>query len=83
MGKVLVHKFLMGDNDDPEIYAAVPILDWQRTEFGQWVMEHSNPEPFWTLGFSHQHYGYQVNIIANLSDEDQTFFQLKYGNQCK
>lgn len=31
----------MGDVEDPEIYAAEPIHQWQQTEHGQWVMKHA------------------------------------------
>lgn len=83
MGRTLVHEFNMSDVEDPEIYAAGPIYSWQQTDAGQWVMKHSNPEPEWNIGFSHDTYGYQVRIIASLTEEEQTFFHLKYGNQCK
>lgn len=79
MKKILVHEFHLSDNDDPEIYAAGPIYDWQQTEAGQWVMSHSQPEPHWNMDIDHNIYGYRVRIIANLSEEDITFFQLKYG----
>lgn len=81
MPKVLVHEFRMADNEDPEIYAAGPIYDWQHTEIGQWVMANSWPEPHWTVDLDHNVYGFRVRIIANLSEENRTFFQLKYGNQ--
>ena len=29
---VVVHKFTVGDVDDPEIYAAEPIWKWQNTD---------------------------------------------------
>ena len=81
MNKIVVHEFTMSDNEDPEIYAAGPIYEWQKSSVGQWIMEHSQPEPHWTVGLDHNIYGYRVRIIANLSDEDRTFFHLKYGNQ--
>lgn len=80
MPKVLVHEFLMGDNEDPEIYAAEPIYNWQQSDSGRWVMEHSCPEPSWTVSLDHNIYGYKVRIVANLTDEQRTFFQLKYGH---
>lgn len=83
MAKVLVHEFLLSDSDDPEIYAAQPIYEWKKTEAGAWIMKHSKPEPYWTLGFHHETYSHRVRITANLTDEEQTFFQLKYGHQRK
>lgn len=75
--RINVHEFNLGDVEDPEIYAAQPIYEWQETEQGMWVMAHSVPEPSWHIGFNL--HGYQVMIVANLQEQDATFFQLKYG----
>jgi hypothetical protein len=69
----------MSDVDDPAIYAAQPIYDWQQTETGKWVMEHSAFSPEWTIGLDQFGFGYQVYITANLSEEDTTYFLLKYN----
>jgi hypothetical protein len=42
MPRVKVHEFNLGDVEDPDLYAAEPIMAWQNTEAGQWVMQHSN-----------------------------------------
>lgn len=79
MNKLVVHEFFMSDVEDPAIYAAEPIYEWQQTEAGRWVMQHSQPEPHWLVGFGGDSYGYRVQIVANLLDQDLTFFQLKYA----
>jgi hypothetical protein len=80
--KVLVHTAnLMGEVEDPELYAAQPLWEWQQTDVGQWVMAHSKPEPYFTIGISVETYGYNIKIIANLEDTDLTYFNLKWG--CK
>ena len=79
MARIKVHEFNLGDVEDPEIYAAQPIYEWQKTEQGKWVMAHSVPEPSWHIGFNPNRFGYQVMIVANLQEQDATFFQLKYG----
>ena len=38
---VVVHEFPMGDVEDPDLYAAQPLWDWQNSEAGAWVMEHA------------------------------------------
>ena len=80
MNKVVVHKFRLSDVEDPEIYAAQPIYEWQQTEVGQWVMAHSKPEPSWNISIDYQSYGYQVRIVAELNDIDTTYYHLKYAN---
>ena len=66
--KLIVHRFQLGDVEDPEIYAAGPIWDWQQSESGQFVMEH----------FDQFHYGYQYAITAWLADSDATYFCLRW-----
>ena len=79
MNKLQVYSFRLGDVEDPAVYAAEPIYRWQQTELGQWVMAHSCPEPVWTLDRDFSSFGYQVHITASLSDEDATYFLLKYN----
>ncbi len=83
MVKVVVYKFRLNDVEDPEIYAAEPIWEWQQSEQGRWVMEHSDPKPIWNMTVDHVTYGYQVHIVAQLNEVDNTYYQLKYGHQCR
>lgn len=76
---VLVHSFILSDVDDPEIYAAGPIWDWQHSEQGQWVLEHAVNEPWYTIDVDFAAYGYRCRIVARLSEQDQTFFKLKWN----
>lgn len=76
--KVLVHRFKLGDVDDPEIYAAQPIYEWQQTEAGKWVMEHSQ-DTFWKRHHDYVTYGYEYVIIATLSESDATWYKLKFS----
>ena len=69
----------MGDVDDPEIYAAMPIHEWEQTEQGQWVMEHC-PDPRFHFRTDPQSWGHRVVISGRLDDKDATFFQLKWGH---
>jgi hypothetical protein len=34
----------MGDVEDPELYAAAPIIEWEKSEKGQWLHEHSRQQ---------------------------------------
>jgi hypothetical protein len=75
---VLVHTFRLGDVDDPEIYAAEPIWEWQQSAAGQWVMTHAVNQPYWAQRIDYHNYGYEFNIIARLSEANAVFFKLKY-----
>jgi len=77
---VIVHTFTVGDVEDPEIYAASPILDWQNTDKGTWVMEHSIEPPIYMRAIDHNVYGYKYCIRANLKDEDALYYKLRWGS---
>ena len=76
---VRVHQFSMGDVEDPEIYAAGPILDWQESEAGKWVMTHAVEKPTLQQTIDHYTMGYKYLIYAKLADKDYTFWCLKWG----
>ena len=77
---VVVHKFLMGDVEDPDLYAAQPLLDWQHSEMGEWIMDRAVDTPEWHRQPDLMQYGYQYAIVAKLKDIDYTFWVLKWGN---
>jgi hypothetical protein len=76
--KLVVHKFTISDVDDIEIYAAEPIWNWQQTEQGQWVMSHCLGEPVFHTNMHSDWLGYEVRIIADLSEQDLTYFNLRW-----
>jgi hypothetical protein len=75
---VKVHEFNMGDVEDPDLYAAQPIMDWQESESGKWVMEHAVETPFWHRIVNPYTFGYTYYIIARLKEQDQTYWALKW-----
>ena len=46
--KIVVHKFRVGDVEDPQLYAGAPLYEWEHSEVGQWVMKHSKEQPTWS-----------------------------------
>jgi len=75
---VIVHKFRMGDVEDPQLYAAEPLYKWETSEMGQWVMKNSIDQPTWNLIPNLDIYGHEVIIRATLRPEDYTYWKLKY-----
>lgn len=75
---VIVHEFLMGDVEDPDLYAAQPLWDWQQTAAGQWVLEHAVEKPFWHRITNLHYYGLTYYVVARLSEQDQTYWALKW-----
>lgn len=79
MRTVTVHTFRMGDVEDPDIYAAQPLYDWQHSPQGQWIMAHAAEVPTW-LRQPGDHYGYQYVIRATLRGTALTEWLLRYGH---
>jgi hypothetical protein len=75
---VKVHEFIMGDVEDPDLYAAEPLIAWQNTEAGQWVMEHAVEQPFWHRMINPYTFGWTYYIIARLSEQDHMYWALKW-----
>jgi hypothetical protein len=75
---VVVHEFVMGDVEDPDLYAAEPLYEWQNTEAGKWVMEHAVETPFWHRQVNPYYYGLTYYVVARLKEQDQTYWALKW-----
>lgn len=80
---VCVHEFQLADSEDPELYAADPLLRWQNSEVGQWVMANAVEQPYWVKIIDHSSYCYRFRIMARMSDANQTFWRLKWGGRNK
>ena len=74
----VVHCINMGDVEDPDLFVAQPIYEWQQTEAGKWIMENSNPTPSWHRNMDYTTYGYTYQIRAYLTHKQLTFWKLKY-----
>ncbi len=79
--KVVVHSFNLSDVDDPDIYAAGPIFDWERSEAGQFVMKHSVDQPEWHRQLDQMSMGYRYIIIAELEKKKLSEFYLRWGKR--
>jgi hypothetical protein len=76
---VIVHTILMGDVEDPDLFVADPIWKWQQTESGKFVMEHAVDQPYWHRSTDYNSYGHRYDIVARLSEQNETFWRLKWG----
>ena len=78
---VCVHQIHMGDVEDPDLYVAQPIYEWQESDAGKFIMEHAVEKPYWTRQNDIASYGHLYRIMARLSEQDQIFWTLKWGNK--
>ena len=76
---VVVHEFQMGDVEDPDLYAAEPLMAWEKSEAGQWCMKNAADTPTWYRMADPMSYGYKYQIHAKLMGPALTEWLLRYG----
>ena len=76
--EINVHEILMGDVEDPDLMIAAPIYEWQQTDAGKYIMEHSDPTAKWVRSNSPSYMGHKYTIKGYLTDKQVTYFKLKY-----
>jgi hypothetical protein len=76
--KINFHSFGMGDVEDPELYAAQPLYEWQQTEQGQWVMENC-ADPQYIIRPDVNTFGHKIIVHGELEDQLATEFLLRWG----
>lgn len=74
----VVYKVNIGPVEDPDIFVAEPIIDWQNSESGKFIMERAIEPPSWHRSFAVETYGYVYSIRATLKATDYTYWKLKY-----
>jgi hypothetical protein len=79
MKEYVFHSFRMGDVEDPELYSAPPILAWQKTEQGQWVMEHC-PDPQYRFCADPHTFGHRCELFGPLNEKNAVLFLLKWDH---
>jgi hypothetical protein len=75
---VVVHRFQMGDVEDPDLYAAQPLWEWQESEQGKWIMERAVDTPEWHRQHDHLSYYHEYAITAKLKERDYTHWLVKW-----
>ena len=77
--EIIVHKFTMGDVDDPDLYAAEPLYQWQISEIGKWVMENALEIPVWHRQADPMQWGHSYIVTATFSSKKLTEYYLRFG----
>lgn len=75
---VVVHRFKVPDVDDPEIYAAQPIWEWENSEPGKWIKEHAIETPQWHRHHDIMAWHTHFTITAKLKNCDYMIWILKF-----
>lgn len=77
--QIVVHTFTMGDVDDPDLYAAEPLYNWQKSEAGAWVMENAADTPEWHRHAEPITYGHRYVVTAVFELKKLTEYYLRFG----
>ena len=77
--KVVVHRFRMGDVEDPQLFAAEPIYKWQQTDGGKFVMQNAIDEPIFHTNLNPEMFGYDCIIVAELESKKLTEYLLRFN----
>lgn len=78
MQKITFHTFGMGDVEDPELYAAQPLYEWQQTDQGQWVMKNC-ADPTYIIRPDPNTFGQRVIVYGEVEDQMATEYLLRWG----
>lgn len=78
--KVVVHRFLVSDVDDPDIYAGQPLWEWEKSDAGQFVMKYAVDKPEWHRQIDVTSMGHKYAIVAELEKKKLAEFYLRWGN---
>lgn len=76
--KVVVHRFSVGDTEDPDLYAAQPLYEWEQSEQGQFIMNNAINQPQWQRQIDHQMFGFRYVIIAELESKKLSEYLLRF-----
>lgn len=77
--KVVVHRFKLSDVEDPDLYAAQPLWEWQNSDQGKFVMANALEQPEWRRHLEHDSFSYTYVVIARLEKKKLSEFYLKWG----
>jgi hypothetical protein len=76
---ITVHSFSLSDVEDPDLYAAEPLIAWEKSDQGQWVMRNACDTPTRHRMADPATYGYKYVIRAKLTGPALTEWLLRYG----
>jgi len=77
--EICVHAFTMGDVEDPDLYAAEPLYQWQQSPQGDWVMKNAIEPPVWHRMVDNMYYGHKYIITATFVEKKLTEYYLRFG----
>jgi len=79
MVKITFHTFGMGDVEDPELYASMPLADFMATEKGQWIKANC-ADPQYIIRPDMTTYGNRVFVYGEVAEKLATEYFLRWDH---
>lgn len=79
MVEIVFHTFGLGDVDDPEIYAAMPLGEFMDTEKGLWIKKNCL-DPRYILRPDPTTFGVRCIVYGKVEEKLATEYYLKWSN---
>jgi hypothetical protein len=76
--KITFHTFGMGDVDDPELYATLPLGEFMDTDKGQWIRDNCR-DPQYVIRPDPHSYGIRVIVYGEVEESAATEYFLRWA----
>jgi len=76
--KITFHTFGLGDVEDPELYAAIPLGEFMETEKGQWI-RYNCQDPQYVIRPDPHTYGTKVMVYGEVEEPAATEYFLRWA----
>ena len=77
--RIRVASMFLGDVEDPELYAAEPLLSFEKSDKGQWLKKHSYRDMEYSIIPDHEKMGFIVGVFAWLDEKEMLLYKLKWS----
>ena len=75
--KTIIHRFQIGDVEDPVIMISFVLHDWLKSDKGNWCEQHAFDLSY-SYQINHEYMGYEVIVWGYLEDKSITEFYLRW-----
>ena len=80
MKRIVFHTLLLGDVDDPEIYAAGPLYEFMQTPKGRWLKENCS-DPLYRISPDPNTFGFKVQVYGELEEKKAVEYLLRWNKE--
>lgn len=78
MKRIVLTTIRVADVEDPEVYVAEPIYNWQQTAQGAWAMQHGHDLTYHRT-IDYNSYANTYIITGDFTEEDCLYYTLRWG----